>query len=120
MKRFLAILILVFEVIIVTLILTSGSTIKVEPEVQTPEKLPLVIETEDYKFQKFKDNIRWDWKDEEYLLKIAMFHGGSLEEKAYTILVTLNKVRENGESILDTTLKELYDIDGITAYDYDS
>ena len=65
--------------------------------------------------KKFQDKYSMDWGfvDAQYLLKIAEYHGGTKEERAYTILVTLNKVFEERRSIQDIVLEELYDNDGL-------
>lgn len=71
---------------------------------------------------KFQDahSMDWDFIDENYLLKIAEFHGGTIENRAYTILVTLNIVWEDMTPIQDVVLNELYNVDGLNAYDFES
>lgn len=61
----------------------------------------------------------WGFVDAQYLLKIAEYHGGTKEERAYTILVTLNKVFEERRSIQDIVLEELYDNDGLESDDFE-
>lgn len=57
--------------------------------------------------------------DAQYLLKVAEYHGGAREERAYTILVTLNKVFAERRSIQDVVLEELYDNDGLKPEDFE-
>ena len=66
-----------------------------------------------------KISMDWDFIDEEFLLKLAQYKGGSIEDKAYNILVTLNIVYDTKKSIKDVTLKELYDVEGLTSYDWE-
>lgn len=56
---------------------------------------------------KFQDrfSLDWDVDDSEYLRWIAQEKGGSVEDRAYTILVTLNRVAELGYPI--STMVEL-------------
>lgn len=56
---------------------------------------------------KFQDrfSLDWDADDSEYLRWIAQKKGGSVEDRAYTILVTLNRVAELGYPI--STMVEL-------------
>lgn len=71
--------------------------------------------------KKFQDkySMDWDFVDAQYLLKIAEYHGGTKEERAYTILVTLNKVFEERKSIQDIVLEELYNNDGLESDDFE-
>lgn len=83
----------------------------------------LIIETEE------KTKINISFLDESYLMKIAQYKGGSLEDRVYTILVTLNKAREKDSSemytdyamsmVQDTVLNELYNIHGITPNEFE-
>lgn len=105
---------------------TEKSVTKSDPE-------PLVIEESiqednDSSFEsdsegvkKFQDKYSMDWGfvDAQYLLKIAEYHGGTKEERAYTILVTLNKVFEERRSIQDIVLEELYNNDGLESDDFE-
>lgn len=61
----------------------------------------------------------WDFIDAGYLLKIAEYHGGSVEDRAYTILVTLYKVFDEQRSIEDVVLEELYENDGLLPGDFE-
>lgn len=97
------------------------------------EARPLVIKT----IENVEDNLKEEQKvyvdigfiDEEYLMKIAQYKGGSLENRIYTILTTLNKAQEKEltdtysdysmSMIQDTVLNELYNIDGLTPYDFE-
>lgn len=99
----------------------------------TPE--PLVIITEDttrddeYKVFKNGHSMNWDFVDEEYLLKIAQYKGGTVEDKAYTILVTLNRVWDEVSVeryseytislIQDVVLRELYEVDGLMPSEFE-
>lgn len=56
-------------------------------------------------YVKFQDRMSMDWDEDEYLLWIAQEKGGSVEDRAYTILVTLNRVVELGYPI--STMVEL-------------
>lgn len=56
-------------------------------------------------YVKFQDRMSMDWDEDEYLLWIAQEKGGSVEDRAYTILVTLNRVAELGYPI--STMVEL-------------
>lgn len=105
---------------------TEKIDIKLDPE-------PLVIEESiqedsDSSFKpdsesvkKFQDKHSMDWGfvDAQYLLKIAEYHGGTKEECAYTILVTLNKVFEERRYIQDIVLEELYDNDRLESDDFE-
>lgn len=64
-------------------------------------------------------SLDWDCVDEMYLLKIAEYHGGRVDDRAYTIRVTLNNVWDTKESIPTVVLRELYENDGISAYDFE-
>lgn len=79
------------------------------------------FESDSESVKKFQDKYSMDWGfvDAQYLLKIAEYHGGTKEERAYTILVTLNKVFEERRSIQDIVLEELYDNDGLESDDFE-
>lgn len=70
------------------------------------------------KFQQ-KYSMDWDFIDAGYLLKIAEYHGGSVDDRAYTILVTLYKVFNERRSIHDVVLEELYEHDGLYPYEFE-
>lgn len=61
----------------------------------------------------------WDSIDNEYLLKLAQYKGGSVEDRAYNILVALNNVWNTKESIETVTLRELYDVEGLNLYEWE-
>lgn len=110
-----------------------GNKIK-ESNEEIIEVEPLIINTkEDVKENLNEESIvdiELDFIDEEYLLKIAQYKGGDLEDRIYTIFVTLNKAQEKEESdmyseyatsmVQDTVLRELYQIEGITPYDFEA
>ena len=56
-------------------------------------------------YVKLQDRMSMDFDEDEYLLWIAQEKGGSVEDRAYTILVTLNRVAELGYPI--STMVEL-------------
>ncbi len=58
-------------------------------------------------YVKFQDRMSMDWDEGEYLLWIAQVKGGSVEDRAYTILVTLNRCVEESKSIKTIVLCEL-------------
>lgn len=74
-------------------------------------------------YTKFQDRMSMDWDfiDHEFLLKIATYKGGSAEQRAYTILVTLNRMLDENypNTIHEVVLDELYNVDGITSYDFE-
>lgn len=67
--------------------------------------------------------------DEEFLLKIAQYKGGTIEDKAYTIMVTMNRVWDDKfyekyseytlTTVQDVVLRELYEIDNLTAFEFE-
>ena len=67
--------------------------------------------------------------DEEFLLKIAQHKGGSVEDKAYTIRVTMNRVWNDEfyekyseytlTTVQDIVIRELYEVDGLTAFEFE-
>lgn len=70
------------------------------------------------KFQN-KYSMDWDSIDNEYLLKLAQYKGGSVEDRAYNILVALNNVWNTKESIETVTLRELYNVEGLNSYEWE-
>lgn len=87
------------------------------------------IDTSDWQEQyiKFQDKMSMDWDscDAFYLAKIAQYHDGDKYDRAYTIVVTLNRMLERVKnhcddcSILSVVLEELYDNDGLNAYEFE-
>ncbi len=75
-------------------------------------------------YTKFQDKYSMDWSDvdEMYLLKIATFKGGTVEDRAYNILVTLNRVCDGnyGDSIIAVVTDELYGVYGLSPHDIDN
>lgn len=104
---------------------TEKNTIKdPEPliiEESIPEDNDSSFESDSESVKKFQDKYSMDWGfiDAQYLLKVAEYHGGTKEERAYTILVTLNRVFAEHRSIQDVVLKELYDNDGLKPEDFE-
>lgn len=103
---------------------TNKITNKPSGEEVTSEVEPLVIETEpkssiEPKFQS-KYSMDWSFMDEGFLVKIASYkgEGKSVEERAYIILVTLNRVFNDQypNDITQVVLDELYGVDGLTPY----
>ncbi len=94
------------------------------------EAEPLVIETKPIKETepettskpKFQNKYSMDWSflDEGFLIKIASYKGKdkTVEERAYVILVTLNRVYSDQypNDITQVVLDELYNVDGLTPY----
>lgn len=102
----------------------SATKQKPEPlviEESIPEDNNSSFESDSDGVKKFQDKHSMDWGfvDAQYLLKIAEYHGGTKEERAYTILVTLNKVFEERRSIQDIVLEELYNNDGLESDDFE-
>lgn len=104
--------------------------------VESKEKVSIENETvvADTKTKKFQDkhSMDWDFIDAEFLLKIAEYKGGTVEDRAYTILVTLNRVWEYAlddtyepyseytvSMIQDVVLRELYEVEGITPTEFE-
>lgn len=71
---------------------------------RNPAHLQDTVESQNT-YVKFQDRMSMDWDEDEYLLWIAQEKGGSVEDRAYTILVTLNRVAESGYPI--STIVEL-------------
>lgn len=57
-----------------------------------------------------------------YLLKIATYMGGSVEDRVNTMLITINRARDSNypSSIKAVVLDELYGNRNISAYDFES
>ena len=105
---------------------TEKSATKPDPEPlvieeSIPEDSDSSFESDSESVKKFQDKYSMDWGfvDAQYLLKVAEYHGGTKEERAYTILVTLNKVFEERRSIQDIVLEELYNNDGLESDDFE-
>ena len=132
-KRTITYVIVVLVALLLLGIIVIISTAKSNQSEKCAEKLIIeensITDTEDdlsfeYGFdnvKKFQDkySMDWDFVDAQYLLKIAEYHGGTKEDRAYTILVTLNKVFEERRSIQDIVLEELYDNDGLESDDFE-
>ena len=56
----------------------------------------------------------WDVYDEDAMMKLAQYKGGSIEDKAYNILVVLNRSKEWGETVVDIVFDELYNVEGVS------
>lgn len=131
-KRTIAHIIVILIALVLLAIISVVAAKKVQPNRKSDPE-PLVIEksipkdndssfeSDSESVKKFQDKYSMDWGfvDAQYLLKIAEYHGGTKEERAYTILVTLNKVFEERRSIQDIVLEELYDNDGLESDDFE-
>lgn len=117
-------------VLTMMLIMTSCASYSNNIENKTDfEPEPLVIEDDsnvthyDNGYTKFQDRMSMDWDfiDHEFLLKIATYKGGSAEQRAYTILVTLNRMLDENypNTIREVVLDELYNVDGLTSFDFE-
>lgn len=91
-----------------------------DTEHQVSQSTDAVIKPET-KVGKFQDkySMDWDFTDSQFLLKIAEYHGGTTEDRAYTILVTLNRVFAERRPILDVVLEELYETDGLNETEFE-
>lgn len=91
-----------------------------DTEHQVSQSTDAVIKPET-KVGKFQDkySMDWDFTDSQFLLKIAEYHGGTTEDRAYTILVTLNRVFAERRPILDVVLEELYETDGLNEMEFE-
>lgn len=124
---------LLFVGIIAALVIgnTNNKNINKTEETEIVSKAkPLVIEIkpkneeepESSSTPKFQDKYSMDWSfmDEGFLIKIASYKGKdkSVEERAYIILVTLNRVFSDQypNDITQVVLDELYGVDGLTPY----
>lgn len=68
--------------------------------------------------------------DEEFLLKIAQYKGGNVEDKAYTMMVVVNRVLSDEQpyekylehtmtTVQDEVLRELYGVDKLTPFQFE-
>lgn len=95
-------------------------TIEIEEETENMDDLSFEHGSDNMvKFQE-KYSMDWDFVDANYLLKIAEYHGGTVEDRAYTILCTLYRVFDQQRGIQEVVLEELYDNDGLTPTDFES
>lgn len=78
--------------------------------------------TFDTHYVKFQDraSMDWDYIDGQFLLKLAQYKGGSIEDRAYNILVTLNIVWKTKMSIENVVLKELYNTEGLSSIEVEN
>lgn len=132
-KRTITYVIVILVALLLLGIIVIVSAVKSNQSEKCAEKLIIeennITDTEDdLSFEHGSDNVKkfqdkysmdWDFEDAEYLLKVAEYHGGTKEDRAYTILVTLNKVFEERRSIQDIVLEELYDNDGLESDDFE-
>ena len=65
-------------------------------------------------------SLDWSSEDNIYLLKTAEYHGGTVEDRAYTIRVALNRVHTYKQPIPMTCNMELFDDHGITLNDWEN
>lgn len=78
---------------------------------------------DDSVYVKFQDKMSMDWdsEDEMNLLKIADFYEGTEEDKAYNILVTLNRVcfanGKYGTSVRDVVINQICS-EGVSDIDF--
>lgn len=114
-------------VLLIVFVLAGCTTqVQSEPPVAGEESTSEINDTNE-QYIKFQDKMSMDWDsfDTLYLEKIAQYHGGDTSDRAYTIVVTLNRMLErmNNQAedctILSVVLEELYDNDGISAYDFE-
>lgn len=128
-KRFVSSIIIISMMLVMASCGTTHSNLK-ESNVKEFEPEPLIINDNessvthyDNGYTKFQDRMSMDWDfiDHEFLLKIATYKGGSAEQRAYTILVTLNRMLDENypNTIHEVVLDELYNVDGITSYDFE-
>lgn len=118
---------LVLAVLVCALLVGCGHKEEVsEPPVDIVEYVMTEAEvlvgiTKDGKYVKFQDRMSMDWdsSDAMYLEKCAEYHGGSVTDRAFTILVTLNRVVEQQRPIPEVVLEELYEVDGVSQYDFE-
>lgn len=132
-KRTITYVIVVLVALLLLGIIVIISAVKSNQSEKCAEKLIIeensITDTEDdLSFEHGFDNVKkfqdkysmdWDFVDVQYLLKIAEYHGGTKEDRAYTILVTLNKVFEERRSIQDIVLEEFYNNDGLESDDFE-
>lgn len=126
-----AFLIAMFCVLLFSLVGCQNATTVELKEKVSIENETVVADTKTKKFQD-KHSMDWDFIDAEFLLKIAEYKGGTVEDRAYTILVTLNRVWEYAlddtyepyseytvSMIQDVVLRELYEVEGITPTEFE-
>ena len=132
-KRTITYVIVVLVALLLLGIIAIVSAVKSNQSEKGAEKLVIeengITDTEnDLSFEHGSDNVKkfqdkysmdWGFEDAEYLLKVAEYHGGTKEDRAYTILVTLNKVFSERKSIQDVVLDELYNNDGLKAHEFE-
>ena len=125
-KRTITYVIVVLVALLLLGIIVIISAVKSNQSEKCAEKLIIeessVTDTEDdLSFEHGFDNVKkfqdkysmdWDFVD-------AQYHGGTKEDRAYTILVTLNKVFEERRSIQDIVIEELYNNDGLESDDFE-
>ncbi len=116
-------IIIVFFICILWVCFSSGEqsdSLPQNTEHQVPQITDTVIKPET-KVGKFQDkySMDWDFIDSQFLLKIAEYHGGTTEDRAYTILVTLNRVFAERRPIQDVVLEELYETDGLNETEFE-
>lgn len=91
-----------------------------DPPIDNTPVITSEVEDE-VEYVKFQDRMSMDWDSEDhmYLGKIAEYHGGTAEDRAYTILVTLNRCIEYDIPIREIVLEELYEYHGLQAYEFE-
>lgn len=125
-----ALIIATFCIMLFSLVGCQEATTELKSNINTEDKT-VVADIQTKKFQD-KHSMDWDFIDGEYLLKIAEYKGGTVEDRAYTILVTLNRVWEYAldetyepyseytvSMIQDVVLRELYEVEGITSAEFE-
>lgn len=126
-----ALIIATFCIMLFYLVGCQKAATESKSNINTEDKT-VVADTQTKKFQD-KHSMDWDFIDAEYLLKIAEYKGGTVEDRAYTILVTLNRVWEYAldetyepyseytvSMIQDVVLRELYEVEGITSAEFEA
>lgn len=56
--------------------------------------------------------------DESFMFKLASYYGGTVEQRAYNMQVILN-LTEDGSSIQEVVLYQLYEIEGLNAFEFE-
>lgn len=116
-------LILISTILMMVLLMGCNTTDTNENNEDLTVEMPVIITGWSF------GSMNLNFTDEEYLLKIAQYKGGSVEDRAYTILVTLNRAN-NGEfsekykqytfsAVQEVVLEELYDENGLEPYDFE-
>lgn len=106
---------LAVSIIFILILLALSSFIGIEVEQNS---------VDDSTYVKFQDKMSMDWDldDNINLLKIAEFYEGTEEDRAYNILVTLNRVcfagEKYGTSIKDVVMNRLYS-EGVSDNDFE-